>query len=102
MLENVSGCMNKTFGYTKKMIYNEPNSMMLYGVDYTSELRDACIVFMSKEDAESWIDHVQDEDDKYLGYHACFNPEKEFSKQTEILYHYATILLIKQREVWIG
>lgn len=92
----------RVFGYTKQMIYNAHNNMMLWGVDYTSELRDSCLVFISKEDAESWIDSEQYSEDEYLGYHVHYNPDKEFSKNIEILYHDAEVLLIKQRKVWIG
>lgn len=87
--------------YLKIELYNDPNGLTLYAVDFTSELIDSVVVFLSEIEADAWV-AMQMCQLKAYGIEMTYDPDKHVREKILDMYENARELKIARGKVWIA
>lgn len=90
----------RTGGYRTFVLYNRPNGVKLYAVDFTSYVLDCVNVFVSAYDMERWVETTIGLLKPY-GIRLEFNADKVSRGNIMEMYEKAEELFIRNGEVYI-
>lgn len=91
----------RTGGYRTFVLYNRPNGVKLYAVDFTTYVLDCVNVFVSAYDMERWVETTIGLLKPY-GISVDLNMDKVSRVKIMEMYNNAKELLIKNGQVYIS
>lgn len=91
----------RTDGYKTFVLYNRPNGLKLYAVDFTTYVLDCVNVFVSEYDMKRWVETTIGLLKPY-GISVDFNMDKVSRVKIMEMYNNAKELLIKNGKVYIS
>ena len=86
--------------YNYVRLYNEKNSIPLYGIEVKSCIFDDFVVFLTEDDRETWFDDFSDNVDT-LGVEFHYNQDLTRNEDIYAMYEKAKTLKITRGKVYI-